>query len=297
MTAVLVTGASGFLGKALVRRLVRDGRPVIAVLRPDSDPTGLEMAVIERHDGTTTDLRRIVEKHRPETVFHLATLCSSDTRSEDEIEPLIRSNVLFGVQLAEACVRAGTTKFINAGTYYERRGGIETYDPVSLYAATKKAFRDLLEYYANATSLRVATMTLYDTYGPGDERPKLLNLLSRHAASGEPISLSPGEQLIDLIHADDASAAFLRVETLLGEASEPRAKEWCAVSGERRTLRALVALFKEATGLSPDVRFGAKAYRDREVMKPWQGETVPGWKPVIPLKEGLRLVYGAAARA
>lgn len=294
MKPALVSGASGFLGKNLVRRLLDDGRPVVAVLRRDSDGAGLVGAALERHDGTTADLRRIVEKHRPGSVFHLAALISGE-QSTDEVEPLVRSNVLFGVQLAEACATAGAVKFVNVGTYFERRSGSETYDPVSLYAATKRAFRDILEYYAIATPLRAATVTLYDTYGPGDRRPKLLNLLASHAASGEPILLSPGEQLLDMLHIDDVCAAMLRAEALLGETGEPRAREWCASSGERVSLRSLVDIFKEATGLSPEVRFGGRPYREREVMTPWLGEPVPGWKPGIPLKEGLRRVYGAAA--
>lgn len=296
MRPALVSGASGFLGKSLVRRLLGDGRPVVALLRRASDGPDLDGAIMEIHDGTSADILRIAGKHRPETVFHLAALVRGEQSTPDEIEPLIRSNILFGTELAEACSKSGAVKFINAGTYFERRGGGEAYDPVSLYAATKKAFRDILEYYARATALRAATVSLYDTYGPGDKRPKLLNLLASHAATGEPLLLSPGEQIVDLVHADDVCAALLRAEAELGVADDRAAPEWCASSGERLSLRDLVDLFKEATGLNPMVRFGGRPYREREVMIPWLGTPVPGWKPGIPLKEGLRRVYGAAAR-
>lgn len=296
MKPALVTGASGFLGGVLVRRLLASGRPVVAVLREDSDDRGLSGAAVERHDGTADRLVEIVAKHRPETAFHLAALVAGE-RDEVPVEPLIRANVLFGTQLAEACLAGRCFKLVAAGSFFERRSGTADYDPVSLYAATKRAYRDILEFYARATPLRAAVVSLYDVYGPNDPRPKLLNLLARHAASGETLKMSPGEQLLDLVHADDAAAAFLRAERALSDSAEPVLREWCAASGERVNLKTLVALFSEATGLSPKVEFGARPYREREVMTPWLGEAVPGWKPEIPLKEGLRRVYGAAARA
>lgn len=296
MKPAVVTGASGFLGRALATRLKADGREVIALLRDGSDDSKLRGIEVMRHDGTTGDLRRLLEKAGAETVFHLAAFVAGDARPEEDLEPLIRSNVLFGAQLAEACARTGAFKLVSAGTYYERRGGAG-YDPVSLYAATKRAMNDLLEYYARATKVRAASLVLYDTYGPGDERPKLLNLLAQHAASGEPLKLSPGEQRLDLLHADDACSAFLAAEKALSSSSELGVHEWCASSGERVTLRQLVSLFEEATGLKVPAELGGKPYREREVMHPYQGPQVPGWKAEIPLKEGLRRVYGAKARA
>lgn len=241
-------------------------------------------------------MRRIFEKVGPETVFHLAALVAGDARPEEDLEPLIRANVLLGTQLAEAAVRTGAFKFVTAGTYYERRGGAG-YDPVSLYAATKRAFADVLEYYARATKLRAAALCLYDNYGPDDERPKLLNLLAKHAASGETLKLSPGEQRLDLLHVKDSCAAFLSAEKALSSSAELGVREWCASSGERVTLKQLVAVFEEATGLKVPAEFGGRPYRDREVMNPYTGPQIPDWKAAIPLKEGLRQVYGAAARA
>jgi nucleoside-diphosphate-sugar epimerase len=292
----LVTGASGFLGRNLVRLLLASGRPVVAVLREDSNDIGLSGAMVERHDGSTDRLVEIVKAYKPETAFHLAALVAGE-KDEPPIEPLIRSNVLLGTQLAEACLQGRCHKLVAAGTYFERKSGTEAYDPVSLYAATKRAYRDILEYYARATPLRAAVVSLYDVYGPNDGRPKLLNLLAQTAASGETLKMSPGEQRLDLVHVDDAAAALLKAERALSEQTEPVLREWCAASGERVSLKRLVELFAESTGLAPKIEFGGRPYREREVMNPYLGELVPGWKPEIPLKEGLRRVYGAAARA
>ena len=296
MKPALVTGASGFLGRRLVRMLLEAGRPVVAVLREDSNDVGLSGAMVERHDGSTDRMMEIVRAYKPETAFHLAALVAGE-KDEAPIEPLIRANVLLGTQLAEACVAGRCHKLIAAGTYFERRSGTAEYDPVSLYAATKRAYRDILEYYVRATPLRAAVVSLYDVYGPEDGRPKLLNLLAKYAASGETLKMSPGEQRLDLVHVDDAAAALIRAERALSDVSEPVLKEWCAATGERVSLKTLVGLFGEAAGKAPKVEFGGRPYREREVMNPYLGEPVPAWKPEIPLKEGLRRVYGAAAKA
>ena len=82
--------------------------------------------------------------------------------------------------------------------------GTPDYRPVNLYAATKQAFEDVLAYYADAQGIAAVTLELYDTYGPGDPRRKLIRILFEAARSGEPIQLSPGEQVIELLHVDDA---------------------------------------------------------------------------------------------
>ena len=282
---VLVTGATGFLGRALTRRLLALGRPVVALTRAGSDLSSLKDAVVELYDGDGARLLSIVEERKPETVFHLAAA------SEGGVDEIVKANVLLGAQLAEACVKAGVEKLIAAGTFFTRRSGGDDYDPVSLYAATKKAQEAVFDYYVRAHGLKAAIVCLYDLYGPGDERPKLLNLLARSAAGPE-LALSPGDQELDVVHVDDAVEALLAAEKA---ASPGPLREWCASSGKRVTVKRLVELFRRETGLSPKVAFGAKPYRDREVMKPWAGVPVPGWKPAIPLEEGLRRVYGGKA--
>ena len=57
----------------------------------------------------------------------------------------------------------------------------------------------------------VVTLKFFDTYGPADRRPKLLNLLLAAAATQVPLAVSPGQQMIDLVHVDDAVGACLAV--------------------------------------------------------------------------------------
>jgi nucleoside-diphosphate-sugar epimerase len=220
-------------------------------------------------------------------VFHLASLFIAEHRS-DQVTDLINSNLLFGTQLAEACARTGVKRFINTGTSWQHYRS-DTYDPVCLYAATKQAFEDILDFYANAFSICVTTLKLFDTYGPDDPRPKLVNLLVKAMENGEALDMSPGEQFLDLVHIDDVTRAFaICAQQLIDGTSNKPHERYAVSSNSPLSVRQLVALIEQVSGKVIKVAFGARPYREREVMAPWQGGmTPPGWHPQIDTITGL----------
>ncbi|MDH5526228.1 MAG: NAD(P)-dependent oxidoreductase [Nitrospirota bacterium] len=287
----LITGATGFVGSRLTRRLVADGHDCHVVVRPDSALDELspvrDRLTVHVHDGTTGGMSQLMEAAAPEVVFHLAAYFVAEHRSDD-IDRLIEANLRFGAQLVDALCARERPLLVNTGTSWQHFH-MAAYRPVSLYAATKQAFEDLLAYYADATRLQVITLKLFDTYGPGDPRKKLLFALANAAQSGEQMALSGGEQHIDMVHVDDAVEAFVLAgqRLLAGEVTEP--ESYAVSSGTAPTLRELVALFERASGGRLNVAWGARAYRAREVMHPWRGGTpVPGWAPKVGLEQGLR---------
>lgn len=295
----LVTGATGFVGSRLVRRLVAQGRQVHVVVRPGSRLTELEpcrtAVTIHVHDGTTEGMIRIVSAAKPGVVFHLASLFLAHHEPAD-VGPLVESNLLFGTQVLEAMASAGASLLINTGTAWQHYENAD-YSPVCLYAATKQAFEALLQYYVETVPLRALTLELTNTYGLGDPRPKLFRLLARTALSGESLAMSAGEQYLDLVHIDDAVEAFLAAATLLEGLGDTTEGRYAVSSGRPIRLRELVDLYQRVNGLTLKVDWGAQPYRPREVMRPWnRGKPVPGWEPAVSLEEGLRQL-GAELRA
>ncbi len=283
MKRALVTGATGFLGRRLCAALQAQGVRVDAVVR--AAPRGPAPFTPRRHDGTMRSMSRIVAQARPDAAFHLAALASYD-HAENDVDALLDANLRLGVHLAEACARRGRGVLVSAGTYWQHAGGTARYEPVSLYAAMKQGFQDIAAYYAAATPLRVATVQLCDVYGPGDPRGKVLGQLDAARAAGCPLKLSPGRQLVDLIHVDDAAAALIRAARALRSAPALSGSVWTVSSRRRRTLREIVAAYAQAAG-KVEVIWGGRPYREREVMRPWRGPSVPGWKPRVGLTEGL----------
>lgn len=286
----LITGATGFIGGHLVCRLVREGWEVHAVVRPESDMTSFiktRGVVVHTHDGTTAGLQGIVSAVAPSTVFHLASLFLSEHKSVD-IERLISSNILFATQLAESMAQAGVWQLINTGTSWQHFEG-DIYCPVNLYASTKQAFEAILRYYVESTPLRAVTLKLYDTYGPDDQRQKLFYLLRQVAKQQKPLVMSPGEQLIDLVHIDDVLDAYIIAADTLHQEKIAGHEVFSVSSGAPIKLEELVSIYARLLGQELPIQWGGRPYRNREVMKPWDaGTLLNGWSPRISLEDGLR---------
>jgi len=229
---------------------------------------------------------RAIGSFRPDTIFHLASLFLAQ-HTPGQVEPLVLSNVLLGAQLLEAMRAGGVQGLVNAGTAWQNFSGDE-YLPVNLYAATKQAFADILLYYVETAGVRAVTLKLFDSYGPGDTRRKLLHMLLECMRSGQPLAMSGGEQVLDLVHVDDLCRAFLRAAELIADPAQPANAVYAVSGGQRRTLRAVVATVERAAGRPLPIVWGARPYREREVMQPWSGPPVPGWQPQIGLEDGLR---------
>lgn len=285
----LVSGATGFVGRHLVRRLVDDGWLVDALVRRADAPLpdGAHSVLIP---GGTPGLVERVAGRAPDVCWHLATHYRA-THSPAEVEPLVAANIAFPAALAEAVSRSRAPGrpppvFIDTGTISQHFDGHE-YDPVSLYAATKQAFADVLTYYARVEGLVTGTVELCDTYGPDDPRGKLIPTLVGAAREGRPVELSSGDQLLDPIHVDDAVAALLAGASAV--AAEGPERRWAATSGAPVTIRRLVELVGDAVGRPVDARWDVHPRRPREMLRPWATEPPPpGWHPQVDLATGLR---------
>lgn len=275
----LVTGASGFVGSHLVKHLLNEGWVVHILVRPTSNLNPLagvkDHLGIHYDDGSIGAMRETIWKSRPDVVFHLASLFLSEHQPEDIVR-LIDSNLLFGSQLVEAMTLEGVKNLINTGTSWQHYES-KDYSPVNLYAATKQAFEAMLQYYVEARALRVITLKLSDTYGQDDPRPKLINLLRRIANNPAPFAMSPGEQLIDLVHVSDVVKAYSLAAGRLVSHQVNDHESYAVSSRNPLSLRELVNQFEANLGRELPIQWGGRAYRDREVMRPWKGNTLPGW--------------------
>lgn len=290
MPRALITGAAGFIGGGLTRRLLTEGWEVHVLLgrmcRREALADVEGRVTVHEHDGTMASMLTLMGKANPDIVFHLAALFISDHQPMD-VQDLVQSNILFSTQLAEAMAAHGITRLVNTGTSWQHFG-VPGYRPVNLYAATKQAFEDILAYYHDAHGFSCITLKLYDTYGPGDRRRKLIHILLEAARSGEPLAMSPGEQELELTHLTDVTAAFAQAADRLLGATKPVLAAYL-VSGTRLTVQDLVGQVSRAAGRPIQVQWGGRPYRTREVMIPVasEGRTLPGWTPAVSLEAGL----------
>lgn len=290
---VIVTGATGFIGKHLVERLSQDGYKVVLLVRKTSvlKTRSSDNIVRVDVDGTVEQLTNLFNNTKPMMVLHLASLYLP-THQPDDVQKLVASNISFPSQLLEAMKLSGIKKFLNTGTSWQHYNN-EKYDPVNLYAATKQSFEDILQYYVSAEGFSSITLKLFDTYGPADERKKLFHLLRDSTQNTNGLEMSPGDQLLNIVYIDDVIEAFVAAIALLEKGPQYKNDSFAVSANDDEiiSLRELVGLYSDVTGTTPNIKFGARPYRAREVMQPWtNGTRVPNWKPKISLRDGIRLV-------
>jgi nucleoside-diphosphate-sugar epimerase len=291
----LVTGGTGFIGLHLVEHLKAAGWVVHVLVRPKAERAAVSSAGTQIHNyhGETDDVVEAIKRSKPDVVFHLASLFLAQ-HTPQQITPLIEANVLLGVQLLEAMSGAGVKLLVNTGTSWQHFHR-ESFHPVNLYAATKQAFEDILAYYVDAAGIRAVTLSLFDSYGPGDTRKKLLRLLLDCLETNERLQMSPGDQILDLAHVDDICDAFLHAAKLLRDPEHPSIASYAVSGGERMSLREIVATLEKAAGRTLRIDWGARPYRPREVMRLWDGPAMPGWQPSITLADGFKAILDERA--
>ncbi len=295
---LLVSGATGFIGRHLIERLIKERHHVVAIVRPTTNADWLKSVKIKINifDGNMDNLITFMSKEKFDGVIHLASLFLAKHKSSDVIE-LINSNVGFSATLLEASVSSQTAWFINTGTFWQHYQN-KQYSPVNLYSATKQAFESIAQYYIETANINFVTIKLCDTFGPGDTRPKVMNLWSKISSTGEALDMSPGEQIIDISFVDNVVDGYDRMIEILSRDKKKslNGHSFAISSPERMTLKQLSAVFERVTKKKLNLNWGKMAYRPREVMTPWErGQTIPGWKSKISIAEGIKRTFNVTS--
>ncbi|MBR4666648.1 MAG: NAD-dependent epimerase/dehydratase family protein [Lentisphaeria bacterium] len=292
---VVITGATGFIGKNLCRLMSEYGDFEIAVIVRDSNRLESDLPISQFYELTSSfeDLNQFIKNFQPEAIVHLASLFIANHQSND-ISPLIRSNIEFGTMLLEAAYRSGHVKyFINIGSSWQTAvSDSSDYHPMDLYAATKQAFEDILAFYCDLCGIKSTTLRLFDTYGEGDTRRKLLQLLAQTLKTGESLAMSPGDQQIDLVHVSDVCKAILMALKKLQTGELADGQVYGIRSGQPVSLKGLTALIEAETGKKLNILWGGRPYRQNEIMKSNTAlPSLPGWKAEISLQDGLKRYF------
>jgi nucleoside-diphosphate-sugar epimerase len=290
MATCLITGSTGFIGTAATRQFAAAGWSVHTLNRRPIPPAGATGVVQHAYDGTFSDVVTAFRECQPDVVIHLATHYVA-AHAPHDLEPLVHANIELGIQVLEAMHAAHCSRMVTAGTAWQHYGVQDgSYRAANLYAATKQAFEDIARWYCDARKVAVTSLHLGDTFGPNDSRPKIFAALEAASRTGEPLELTAGEQQLDPLFVEDAVNA---IEVAVQRS--PEGFEFFNVApGTPIRLRELVELWCDIFNARPDLRWGARPYREREVMTPWRGgERLPGWRARVSVAEGLRRCFGA----
>lgn len=294
----LITGATGFLGRNLCKKLIENNYQIIIIARESSNLDFFEQyksnikAIFKINNNNFAIIDNIIAKFRPDITYYLVSAFDKG-KTYEEVLNLINTNIIFGTELLRCLVKYDCKNFINIGTYWQHYKNQE-YNPVNLYAATKQAFQDIIKYYQEAEQLCSITLKIYDTYGRGDYRNKIINILKKSLKENKELNMSGGEQYLNLIHIDDVIEAILITTQKIYDKNKLYCgKSFFLSSNKLIKLKDLIKLIEKINGKKLNIKLGALSYRKREIMLPYIGEVLPGWYPKIKLEDGLRDFFGS----
>ena len=289
----LVTGATGFIGSALVRRLLDEGASVYAVSRQPA-PTG--PPDIRWLAGNLDDLcvvQRVFEAAQPQVVFHLASHVAG-ARDLALVMPTFRASVVSTVNLLSVAAERRCDRLLVTGSLEEPAEPAAA--PSSPYAAAKHAASGYARMFHALFGTPVTVLRLFMVYGPGQaDTKKLIPSVIKALLRGERPQVSSGTREIDWIYIEDVVGAIVA-------AVDAPAAVGTTIDVGSGTLMSIRSVVEQLTELvNPRVRplFGAVPDRPLEqvrVADTARTTALIGWKPKVPLNEGLRRTVDWYAR-
>ena len=290
---VLITGATGFIGQRLVRRLVDAEALVYAGVAPDDSPeqvAGLpapaHRLVFDLCDAEA--VQEAVVKSTPQVVIHLAAVGVTNSNIDSALALTVNAGGV--LHLLEALREREVRRVVLVGTCHEygNRETVEGLDPFNAYGASKVAAWAFGRMYWRAYGLPVVVVRPFQVYGPGQPKRTLVPAAIRVALAGEDFPTTPGEQRRDFVYIDDVIAGMLAAAMSSGI-------EGCSLdlgTGQTHAVREVVERIWAMTGARGRILVGALPYRPGVVMSliadADRTAELVGWRAQVELDAGLR---------
>jgi UDP-glucuronate 4-epimerase len=307
---IIVTGAAGFIGRAVAQRLLERGEEVVGVdnLNAYYDPALKEARVatlsgrpgfqFERLDISDADaVSQLVRESGARRVVHLAAQAGVRYSLENPFS-YEQANLKGHLSVLEACRHAPGFEHLvyasSSSVYGDRPGGGEAFSeddrvdrPASLYAATKRACELMSQAYASLYGLPQTGLRFFTVYGPWGRPDMAYFSFTRKILAGEPIEVyGEGRMARDFTFVDDI------VDGVVGALDRPPGSENRILNiGDNRPvgLMAMISTLEAAVGVEA-----------RKIMRPMQPgdvtstcadisrlQALTGYQPKVKLEEGL----------
>jgi nucleoside-diphosphate-sugar epimerase len=296
---VLVTGASGFIGSHLTRRLIADGAEVHALTSTVSSvypPRLLEVREqITLHEASLTDrgaLTIVAGDVKPSYVFHLGAYTHGG-KSWQRVDECIQVNVQGTVNLLMALEPVGFTRFVNIGTS-EIYGDIDvpfredaSVHPISPYSVSKHAAEEFCRLFAEARSWPIVRIRPFNAYGPMQSPDRIVPEIITRALQGQPLQMTLGLQTREFNYVADLADGMV-CAALASDVDGELLNLGC---GREVSMRDLATLILSELGDPITPEFGALPERPTEIMRMFCDNTrareLLGWSPRHTLRDGL----------
>ena len=294
-TRILVTGAGGFVGAAVVRAALAAGHDVIALVRNDRSRLAAVASRVSLHHVDLAGgpaVAALLGSVKPDIVIHSAWEGVGGALRGGDIQ---FENIRTTIALADAAIAAGARKFVGIGSQaeygrYDRK--IVESDlprPTMLYGAAKLAANHLAAQRCREAGVEFAWLRLFSVYGPGDNANWLIPSTAASLVKGKAPKCTAGTQKWDYLHIDDVADGVLAAAT-----TEDATGVFNLASGNPVAVRRIVEMLRDLAAPGLNLAFGTIPFGPDQIMH-LEGDNerlrgATGWSVRVPIGEGLRQV-------
>ncbi len=287
MKTILITGATGYLGNKLSKKLLNDGYNIIAICLNHNEQFYFDKKFInniKKFYLSDITIKEIFEQNKIDGIIHTATLYG---RTGEQIADMIKANIVFPVEIISNAIKNDVKFFINTDTILNKY--------ISPYALTKSNFTEWMNMYAD--NIKMIDIKLDHFYGPNDKNTKFVAAILEKLLNNEKkIDLTEGTQTRDFIYIDDVIEVYMIILKNIEKLSSGQIAVFEVGTNIKTSIRYVVKKLKELTGAKTKLNFGAIPYRKNEMLDYEVNTTalrLLGWKPTVSIDEGLSKIVEA----
>lgn len=299
---ILVTGATGFIGSNLVKKLLELQFQVYVLLRQNSSLGKKRLSNLKNLKFINIEIEQLSKQNKDlpqfDICYHLASY-GVDYRQQD-LNLMVTGNINYTLKLIEFCALNNTRFFINTGSCFEY--GITNKDlidedtslnPESIYAATKVSTHYMAEVYAKQNALPLIHVRPFGVYGYNEGLHRIVPQVMRAGIQNKKLQLTYGEQTRDYLFIEDLVQAYI---DLSFSQTIKCYDTYNICTGNEISIKNLILTICKVCQFDIELfEFGKIPYRNNESMR-FVGNnskivSQTNWKPQVKLEQGILKCY------
>lgn len=292
---ILLTGATGFLGSKLLRRLIDEKCEVVCVKRSTSNCDRVQeiFSCCEWIDVDEENIEVAFQKHQIDTVIHCAT---NYGRKPEEYLEVYKSNLDFPLTLLKCALRHGSRYFINTDTFFVKeidslwKNNAPLY--MDAYVKSKFIFVNIVKDHIDEMDISFVNLQMEHIYGPDDGAKKFVDYIIRNLLQNVPaIELTEGRQLRDWTYIEDVISAYMVILEERATFQTGKFYHFEVGTGKGVSVREFVERVKELTNSTTRLEFGKREMNANELEMSWADNRELcklGWKPRYDITSGIQ---------
>ena len=302
MKRYLITGASGFVGSNLIRKLIDENKEVTILIREDSDLWRIN-DLVSKIQTFKTDLsnygklEKIISDIDPDFVYHLGTYGGYPFQTS--IQKITQVNILNTINLFESLSKCNNLKLIinfgSSSEYGPKSTSMNENDeavPITPYGISKLTQTKFAKFYSKNMNLPIVTLRLFSVFGPFEEPGRLIFDIMTSVIKGKTIELSSPFPRRDFVYVSDVIQAIetaIHAKNIIGEIFN-------IGTGVMHSVQDVVNNVLEIAKSNNKISWEIKQKRVFDDMTLWVSDTektkkILKWEPEYSFTEGLLHTY------